>query len=64
MQSRWTAYNHLHKEDSKYVHATVNHSVNFVAPGSGGKVCTNRIEGAWRQVGKLKYHALKCAEMH
>ena len=46
--NRWTAYNHLHKEDSKYVHATVNHTVNFVAPGSGGKVCTNRIEGAWR----------------
>ena len=45
---RWKAYNHLDKEDSAYVHAIVNHTENFVTPGSGGMVCTNGIEGAWR----------------
>jgi len=44
----WKAY--LSLPNHGYTHSTVNHSKNFVHPGSGGKIHTNGIEGQWWQV--------------
>ena len=40
----WRAYNKL--EDYGYIHNTVNHSENFVDPGTGAH--TQNIENSWR----------------
>ena len=44
----WAAYRRIAELPEGYGHLTVNHSVNFVDPGSGAH--TNTIEGSWQKL--------------
>ena len=57
----WRAYNRINTLPLVAAHRTVNHSVNFVDPGTG--VHTQRIESYWNRV-KTKLKQMKGCHRH
>ena len=50
---QWTAYNHVQQLPSVTSHSTVNHSLQFIDPGTG--IHTQNVESYWNRVkGKFK----------